>query len=126
MTSKSTSPVRVLADESVDMAVVRALRAAGHDVLAIAELEPSIPDEQVFARAVASRRLLLTEDADFGRYFAVADSPGIVLLRFEARARAAIVQAVVDLFAEQGSGLLGQFSVLEPGRWRRHTVAPTP
>ena len=32
--------MRLLADESVDMAVVRALRAAAHDVAAIAELEP--------------------------------------------------------------------------------------
>ncbi|MBI3080243.1 MAG: DUF5615 family PIN-like protein, partial [candidate division NC10 bacterium] len=32
--------MRFLADESCDFAVVRALRAAGHDVVAIAEVTP--------------------------------------------------------------------------------------
>jgi hypothetical protein len=31
--------VRFLADESCDFAVVRALRTAGHDMLAVAEVE---------------------------------------------------------------------------------------
>jgi Domain of unknown function (DUF5615) len=40
-----------LADESVDQPVVERLRADGHDVLAVAELAPSIPDEAVLTLA---------------------------------------------------------------------------
>jgi uncharacterized protein YbjT (DUF2867 family) len=43
--------VRFLADESCDVAVVRALRAAGHDVAAIAEEQPGLTDRDVIARA---------------------------------------------------------------------------
>jgi len=39
--------VRFLADESCDFAVVRALRAVGHDVAAIAEISARATDEVV-------------------------------------------------------------------------------
>ncbi|MGH9524422.1 MAG: DUF5615 family PIN-like protein [Terriglobales bacterium] len=39
--------VRFLADESCDFAVVRALRDAGHDVAAVAELSLGATDEAV-------------------------------------------------------------------------------
>ena len=113
--------MRILADESVDMAVVRALRVAGHDVTAIAEIDPAIADEVVLARSIDEGRLLLSEDKDFGRFAAAErDLYRVVLLRFEARARALIVQATVDLIANHGERLAGNFVVLEPGRVRFH------
>ena len=39
-----------LADESVDHPIVERLRDDGHDVLAVAEMAPSVPDETVLAR----------------------------------------------------------------------------
>ncbi|MBI4607681.1 MAG: DUF5615 family PIN-like protein [Candidatus Rokubacteria bacterium] len=44
--------MRFLADESCDFAVVRALRAAGHDVVAIAEISPRATDEGVLEHAI--------------------------------------------------------------------------
>ncbi len=43
-------------DESCDFAVVRALRAAGRDVVAIAESRSGIADRNVMALAEAERR----------------------------------------------------------------------
>ena len=59
--------VRLLADENCDFAVVRALRKAGHDFVAISEVAPRVNDEVVITRCVCERRLLLTEDKDFGQ-----------------------------------------------------------
>lgn len=59
--------MRFLADESCDFAIVRALRGAGHDVLAVAEIAPRAEDPEVVQLAVGEGRLLLTEDKDFGR-----------------------------------------------------------
>lgn len=56
-----------LADESCDFAVVRALCQAGHDVTAIAEISPGVPDEEVAALAEREDRILVTEDRDLGR-----------------------------------------------------------
>lgn len=50
--------MRFLADESCDFAVVRALRAAGHDVVAIAEVTPRAEDDAVIDLAVREERLV--------------------------------------------------------------------
>jgi predicted nuclease of predicted toxin-antitoxin system len=56
--------VLFLADESCDFAVVRALRTAGHDVVAVAEISRGAEDSSVVDLAVRQRRILLTEDKD--------------------------------------------------------------
>jgi len=112
--------VRFLADESCDFAVVRALRAAGHDVVAITEISPRATDEVVMDVAIREGRILLTEDKDFGR-LVHANQPaagGVFLLRFPARARADLAGAVVKLIERRGEGLQGRFVVLQPGRVR--------
>jgi hypothetical protein len=54
--------VRLLADESCDFAVVRALRSAGHDVKAVGESLPGAADETVLSLAAGEKRVLITED----------------------------------------------------------------
>jgi predicted nuclease of predicted toxin-antitoxin system len=54
-----------LADESCAGPVIRALREAGHHVVAIAEVAKGATDEQVLERAVNEKRVLITEDRDF-------------------------------------------------------------
>ena len=53
--------LRFLADESCDFAAVRALRAAGFDVLSVAEALAGADDEGVIALALREGRILLTE-----------------------------------------------------------------
>lgn len=112
--------MRFLADESCDFAVVRALRAVGHDVVAIAEISPRATDEAVMELAIREGRILLTEDKDFGQLVHAnqAAAGGVFLLRFPARARADLPGAVVKLVERRGEGLLGRFVVLQPGRVR--------
>lgn len=112
--------MRFLADESCDFAVVRALRVAGHDVAAIAEISPRATDEVVLELAIRESRILLTEDKDFGQLLHAneAAAGGVFLLRFPARARADLPGAVLKLVEERGEGLLGQFLLLQPGRVR--------
>jgi len=65
---------------------VYALRTAGHDVAAIAEDLPGTTDDPVLDRAVRERRVLITEDTDFGElvYACFHESRGVILLRFPA------------------------------------------
>jgi Domain of unknown function (DUF5615) len=64
----------LLADESVDRPIVERLRQDGHDVTYVAELSPSISDEQVLQEANTRNALLLTEDKDFGELVYLARS----------------------------------------------------
>lgn len=112
--------MRFLADESCDFAVVTALRAAGHDVSAVAETDSGADDESVFARARTDQRTLLTEDKDFGllAYAVVRKTAGVILIRFPADARASLGHATVEAVSSLGERIIGAFVVLEPGRLR--------
>jgi predicted nuclease of predicted toxin-antitoxin system len=112
--------VRFLADESCDFGVVRALRAAGHDVSSVAEIARGAKDLQVIRRAQEERRILLTEDKDFGQlvYAGGKGGAGVVLLRFPAPARRQAPPAVLDLVSRFPERLPTSFVVLEPGRAR--------
>ncbi|MBX3467493.1 MAG: DUF5615 family PIN-like protein [Planctomycetes bacterium] len=75
--------MRFLADESVESAVVFALRAAGHDVEAVAERCPGSEDAAVLASASAEYGVLVTNDKDFASlaFLQGQASAGIVLVR---------------------------------------------
>jgi len=112
--------MRFLADESCDFSVVRALRSADHDVVAIAEISPREEDPSVMERAVGESRILLTEDKDFGQlvYARMQRTGGVVFIRFPARARRSLPGTVVELVRRRGDSLIGNFTVVQPGRAR--------
>ena len=112
--------MRFLADESRDFAVVRALRAAGHEVKAVVEKHRGANDEDVITLAMAEQCVLLTEDKDFGQlvHAATGSTGGVVFIRFPATSRAALPATIVDLVAQHGQELVGRFAVVQPGRVR--------
>lgn len=71
----SASPLRFMADENCDFAVVRALRAQGFDVLAVSEHTHRSDDRLLIDQAAREQRILLTEDKDFGWLVYVSPNP---------------------------------------------------
>jgi len=112
--------LRFLADESCDRAVVRVLRAEGYDVLAVSEVAQRSDDRELIEQAHREKRILLTEDKDFGWLVFVsrAESAGVILLRFPGDARQTMARAVQRLVQEQGEQLEGVFVVVQPGHVR--------
>jgi len=109
-----------LADESCDFAIIRALRAEGFDVVSVAESYPALADENVLEIAYREKRLLLTEDKDFGEWVFSHGKQmcGIVLFRYPAIMRHSIANVTVELVKEHGLSLINKFTVIEPGRAR--------
>lgn len=112
--------MQLVADESCDFGLVRALRSAGHNVISIAETQAGVDDERVIELARSERRLLITEDKDFGQlvYSAAKENSGVLLVRYPTLARSTLVNALLALLAERGDDLYSCFVVLEPGRIR--------
>jgi predicted nuclease of predicted toxin-antitoxin system len=106
-----------LADESCDFAVVRALRANGYDVLAVCEYASRSVDSDLIIQAYRERRILLTEDKDFGWLVFVShlDSAGVILIRFPGNVRETLAQNVLHLVQENGEDLVDAFTVIQPG-----------
>jgi len=109
-----------VADESCARPVIQASREAGHDVVAIAEIARGATDDQVLERALKEKRVLITEDRDFGElvYARGRSSAGVILVRFPSRARRAKSATVIEAVSRLGSRLRDAFAVVEPGRVR--------
>jgi len=119
----TTKPLSFLADESCDFSVIRALRSVGYSVKAIAEISPSLRDEAVLELAVAEKRLLITEDKDFGEWVFAHQHvmAGVLIIRYPSSTRSSMGAAVIDLIGGHAPELDGSFTVLEPGRARIRT-----
>jgi predicted nuclease of predicted toxin-antitoxin system len=112
--------MRLLLDESVEYRILLALEEAGHDVTAISRDYPSsLTDESVLAIADRERRILITNDLDFGAlvFRDKRRHRGVILLRHRrgsTRAKSVRLQkALTDLTATST-----HFVVIEPTRIR--------
>ena len=116
----SVPPLRFLADESCDFAVVRALRADGYDVVALTELMTRSVDALVIEQAGREQRILLTEDKDFGWlvFVKAAESAGVILIRYPGQGRAELGDVLRRLVRERADQLRGGFTVVQPGQIR--------
>jgi len=77
-------------------------------------------DTEVIGLALHEKRILLTEDKDFGRlvYSHGQQTLGVIFLRFPTFARRQISKDVVNLVKQQGEKLAGSFITVQPGRIR--------
>lgn len=75
----------VLADEGVNGNIVRELRKLELQIDWIQEIRPGISDEQVIEFAKKNRKILITEDKDFGEWIFAHKIKGlsIIFLRYE-------------------------------------------
>lgn len=108
------------------MAVVEALRGAGHDVTRVFDQGRGIKDAQVAALAREEGRVLLTEDKDFGQLVQAASgvTVGVILFRFPHRGRSEIGPAALSAVDAVGERLRTAFVVVEPGRLRIAELKP--
>lgn len=119
--------MRFLADESVERNVIRALRAAGHDVRAAAEDMRGAEDPAVVAAAADDGRIVITRDRDFGQLVFARGQPtaGVVYVRWPVAARARLAARLVALVAELGPRFAGAFVVVRPDRVRIRARRPS-
>lgn len=75
---------KFLANENVPRQAVAAAKEAGHDIVAMADIQPGASDDRVMSTSLAEGRVLITFDHDFGELVyrrGGAASAGIILLR---------------------------------------------
>jgi predicted nuclease of predicted toxin-antitoxin system len=112
--------VNLFADESVDWPVVERLRENSHDVAYVAELAPSITDDEVLREANARGAVLVTADKDFGElvFRQGAIHSGVVLLRLAGLSNTTKGEIVAEVCRLRSSQLIGSFTVISPGQVR--------
>ncbi len=118
--------MKFVADESVDQPIVEQLRSDGHQVLAIAELNPSVSDEYVLNQANTEDAILITADTDFGElvYRRRQLSSGVLLLRLAGLSPQQKANLVSNTIQTRQSELYKAFAVLNPGLLRIRKTFP--
>jgi predicted nuclease of predicted toxin-antitoxin system len=112
--------MRWLVDECVAAALVHELRAAGHDASYMADGGPGTVDASVLQLAHEQKRLLLTEDKDFGDlvFRARMPVPGVVLMRLTPQQGLIRWPRLASAITQFGEGLFGRYVVIEEKRFR--------
>ena len=112
--------MKFLADECCEASLIAHLRKDGHDVVYVLESMRGATDAEILRRAFEEKRILLTEDKDFGELVYRLRRPayGIVLLRFDTAQRTLKLSRLQSLLDHQEERLAGAFVTLEPGMTR--------
>lgn len=112
--------MKIIADESVDFAIIEFLRKAEFHVHAIVEHNPGWPDDEVLKFAFEYPAFLITEDKDFGEltYRLRKPNHGILLVRLIYSSANQKAKAVLEVIEKHADKLQGAFSVLDEHRLR--------
>lgn len=112
--------MKFLADECCDLSTVTFLRNEGHDVAYMPEIEPGISDSDVLSKAFDEKRILITEDKDFGTLVYRLKKParGIILLRFHPKDHDSKLSQIKKLTDRFSSKLSGNFIVADSKKVR--------
>lgn len=114
----------VLANENVPLASVEALREAGHQIIAVAEIMPGATDTEVLARAKADGLILLTLDRDYGALIYSSGLPAPRAVLYLRRALASPVRAaeLAIPWLQHPDEIVGSFMVVTPEAARRRPL----
>lgn len=114
----------LLVNENFPAPSTAALRAAGCDVLAIADAHASLPDPEVLALACAQNRWLITFDRDYGELLfgrQLPAPPAVILIREPHYRSREPAQWLLPLLA-QPENIVGSFVVLTRDSLRRRPL----
>ena len=109
-----------VADEGVDRPIVDRLRADGHEVHYVAEMDPGLDDETILRRANEADAPLITTDKDFGEliFRKQQGTQGVILIRLAGLSLEAKAQTVATAVREYASQFEESFSVITPATVR--------
>ena len=120
--------LQILADENMPRLAVDGLRAAGHDVLWVAEYGPQSLDEVIVDDAGAAGRIILTQDQDFAD-MAFRDGVhlrALIHVAVEGLSIGAKAARIVAAVNEIGEAAWGKLHIIEPARIRSRPLPSPP
>ena len=115
--------MKFLANENIPSASVAMLKAAGHDILHVAEVCPGESDADILELARKQDRLVVTFDRDYGELVFRLKKPrpaGVVYLRFDPLWPTEAGELLAPVIASVP--LEGRFTVVERNRLRQRPL----
>jgi len=115
-----------LADENIHADMVES--STGYDVSYAAETMSGDPDEILLATACREKRILVTDDKDFGElvFHRRLASQGIILIRLSSPRIEYRLRRLAEVWSAIESQLEGRFIVIGDKKVRIRPISPTP
>jgi len=112
--------MKFLVDESCEYPLVSFLRNLGFDILSVAEEFPSLEDKEVLKVAIKEKRIIITNDKDFGEliFYQKKKPQGVILFRLKeenARSKIKRLETILKRFKKK---LKDRFVVVTPTKVR--------
>jgi predicted nuclease of predicted toxin-antitoxin system len=106
--------LRFVVDESTGRGVTEWLRNAGHDVVCVTEAMPEARDSDILDMAVRDKRIVVTNDKDFGELVFRSGQPhvGILLFRLADESSGNRIRLAALTVEQYGTQLFGAFTVV--------------
>ena len=105
--------LRFLIDESTGRSVAEELRRLGADVIFVPDVIPQAADATILKLAARERRIVVTNDKDFGElvFRSGRDHAGVLLLRLDDESAGNRVRMIAEIFTRHQHQLAGAFTV---------------
>ena len=98
--------------------VSQKLKELKHDSVSVIECMKGAEDEEILRLAVKERRVIVTNDKDFGRLAGFFKPPGIILLRLKDESSSNKVRIVSLVVSTYGDAILGNILVVSEKKIR--------
>ena len=116
--------MKFLIDENVGFSIIKYLRDEGFDVKAVSELFPSRDDVSIIKIAHQEKRIIVTNDKDFGYLIFKAQfpPPSIILFRFKEEIPSEKINAIKAILNLPAEKIVNHFIVASENKIRIRTL----
>lgn len=114
--------MKFLVDECTGIGVSKKLCELGFDSVSVIECMKGAEDEEIIQKAVAEKRIIVTNDKGFGRLARVYQPSGIVLLRLKDESAENKAKLIAFLVTDYADRLLGNIIVVSEKKIRIHPL----
>lgn len=112
--------LKFIADVNIEKRIVDYLLEKGYDVKWIPDYNCEMTDEELLKVAKEERRILITNDKDFGEltFLQKKHSVGIVLIRIKNQQTRVKLELLIKLLSKYREKILGHFVVITETKFR--------
>jgi predicted nuclease of predicted toxin-antitoxin system len=114
--------MKFLVDECTGILVSQKLKELKYDSVSVIECMKGAEDEEILRLAVKERRVIITNDKDFGRLAGFFKPPGIILLRLKDESIVNKVRIVSFVVSSYGDAILGNILIVSEKKIRTRKI----
>lgn len=118
--------MKFVVDVHVTRRIVSRLRAAGHEVIWMAEAGRRLHDRTIVRLALDEQALVLTFDKDYRYHILTEQQPslGVVMVRLARLRGEAETERVAQVIQQYGEQLIDQLTIIYPDRVEQYPLTP--